>query len=386
MSELSEYISKTAAGKKKTPKEWLENTISLFSKCGMATHVGKFTHPDVRVNLNEKKQVKSSYVMTESTECETDICCTSASYLGAAKLLLHPLEDGKPLWKHIINEDEEVKQDIEELGISFADVKQQVEEMMENNIPPATDGRLRQVYFPVGEGMYHLLTILPASSLLETLNGRNRRMRNYRFECFNDKSECYGNDYDEIPDRTTIGFGGTKPQNISTLNSEAGGKADLLFSMPPILKDKKIRLPRYNFLEETISYRDVVPLFKKLHSLFLSERNNVSVRKQIENTVNELVDVVLRFCDLLREEPTGWSDEEKFTNLSKMQKIWLDEAYRDERDEAWAEETGIYFGDWFIQKYRKIMKEERVPLGEEEMKYIRHALQDVLLEEVRYLP
>ena len=69
-----------------------------------------------------------------------------------------------------------------------------------------------------------------------------------------------------------------------------------------------------------------------------------------------------------------------------MQKIWLDEAYRDERDEAWAEETGIYFGDWFIQKYRKIMKEERVPLGEEEMKYIRHALQDVLLEEVRYLP
>ena len=40
---------------------------------------------------------------------------------------------------------------------------------------------------------------------------------------------------------------------------------------------------------------------------------------------------------------------------------------------------------WFIYKYRRIKKEQRVSLGEEEMKYIRHAMTEVLMEEVRSL-
>lgn len=40
---------------------------------------------------------------------------------------------------------------------------------------------------------------------------------------------------------------------------------------------------------------------------------------------------------------------------------------------------------WFIYKYRRIKKEQRVSLGEEEMKHIRHAMIKVLMEEVRSL-
>ncbi|MFQ7108503.1 MAG: hypothetical protein ACLRP4_01175 [Dialister invisus] len=37
MSGLTAYISEAAAGKKKTPQKWLADTVSLLSKCDMAT-------------------------------------------------------------------------------------------------------------------------------------------------------------------------------------------------------------------------------------------------------------------------------------------------------------------------------------------------------------
>ena len=152
--------------------------MSSLSKCDMATHVGKFTHPDVKVYLQRKNKAgENAYVLTENVDCETDIVYSSAAYMGAAKLLLYALDDGRPLWKHIYENDENVRREVESLGVSFDTMRQEVERMMATADPAATDGRLRQIYFPAGEGTYHLLTVLPSSSLLQVLNGRSRNMR-----------------------------------------------------------------------------------------------------------------------------------------------------------------------------------------------------------------
>ena len=114
MSGLTVYISEAAAGKKKTPQKWLADTVSLLSKCDMATHVGKFTHPDVKVYLQRKNKAgQNAYVLTENVDCETDIVYSSAAYMGAAKLLLYALDDGRPLWKHIYENDENVRREVE---------------------------------------------------------------------------------------------------------------------------------------------------------------------------------------------------------------------------------------------------------------------------------
>lgn len=77
MSGLTAYISEAAAGKK-TPQKWLADTVSLLSKCDMATHVGKFTHPDVKVYLQRKNKAgQNAYVLTENVDCETDIVYSS---------------------------------------------------------------------------------------------------------------------------------------------------------------------------------------------------------------------------------------------------------------------------------------------------------------------
>ena len=140
MSGLTAYISEAAAGKKKTPQKWLADTVSLLSKCDMATHVGKFTHPDVKVYLQRKNKAgQNAYVVTENVDCETDIVYSSAAYMGAAKLLLYALDDGRPLWKHIYENDENVRREVESLGVSFDTMRQEVERMMATADPAATD-------------------------------------------------------------------------------------------------------------------------------------------------------------------------------------------------------------------------------------------------------
>lgn len=141
MSGLTAYISEAAAGKKKTPQKWLADTVSLLSKCDMATHVGKFTHPDVKVYLQRKNKAgQNAYVLTENVDCETDIVYSSAAYMGAAKLLLYALDDGRPLWKHIYENDENVRREVESLGVSFDTMRQEVERMM-GDWPTGSDGR-----------------------------------------------------------------------------------------------------------------------------------------------------------------------------------------------------------------------------------------------------
>lgn len=132
-------------------------------------------------------------------------------------------------------------------------------------------------------------------------------------------------------------------------------------------------------------YRDYFFLFWKLHDLFLMERNNAEIRDKREALLCDLIDVILQSCYRLREEPAGWSNGENFLNLPRTQKIWLDEEYREERTDEWAEEMGKYFAKWFIYKYKRIKKGQHVPLGDEEMKHVRHAMIGVLMEEVRNL-
>lgn len=75
------------------------------------------------------------------------------------------------------------------------------------------------------------------------------------------------------------------------------------------------------------------------------ERNNAEIRNKREALVCDLIDVILQSCYRLREEPAGWSNGEEFLNLPQIQKIWLDEQYREERTDEWAKETGKYFAN-----------------------------------------
>lgn len=383
MSILEEHIKEQAAEKEMTTKEWLEKRIKEIPHCRVATHIGKFTHPDTKVSYfyADSRETQIGYIMTDMVKYPIDIG-VNARYLPTAKLLLLELEDGITVLDHIIAEDVDVKAVIEQLGGNYKLLCDNVNEIRYFPIKHS-DWRLKQVYFPVATGEYHLLTVLPASSILTELHKRIRKLNEQKFNFRNEKSEDYGKSYLEVLNTTVIGFGGTKPQNISILNNENGGKAILLESLPPNMVVRAIRLPKRNFWNESIPYRQYIDLFYRLHKFFVRERNNQQVREAIRKAVDALVDIVICMRYQILQEPKGWSDRESYKHLAHHQKVWLDQKYDCEADkEAVVQKLSGEFSRWLIQGYARIIK-EHVPLGDDEYNFFAERMEVALTEEVR---
>jgi len=104
------------------------------------------------------------------------------------------------------------------------------------------------------------------------------------------KNEFSEQGFPELYGLSTIGYGGTKPQNISVLNNQNGGKAHLLLSAPPALNKQKIHFPKQNFFGESFRYYECREVFDALHKLFKTDYNNKNIREGRDYRVQELVD------------------------------------------------------------------------------------------------
>ena len=324
---VQEYIIDSAANKKKTVSHWFDDTVDLISQCSLATHVGKFSHPDVKIScMQEYSPQANGYVTTRNTKCSADIL-TPAQYIGAANLLLKDVDDNQNVLEAIESHSKTLSDELDVLSLSSENLSSQVTELQarSHKEPVATDYRLKQVYFPINQGSYHLLTVMPASSLLIEVRKRILATNAYRRTCYDEKEENYGKDCEQFIGMTIVGFGGTKPQNISALNSKQGGRAYLLPSLPPQLREKEIRLPKRDYFKEILWYRQRADVFYGLHKQLKKDRNNLVIREQISQLVDQLVDYTLGKVYLLRSHAPGWSDEEAYMDLPSVQKIWLDD-------------------------------------------------------------
>ncbi|MGI6075623.1 MAG: type I-F CRISPR-associated protein Csy1 [Pyramidobacter sp.] len=389
MGVLAEYIKKEAQSKKISPVEWYEKNIGRIPHCRLATHVGKYTHPEAKAFLYERCSSGSrEYVTTASAEVLTDLVYSSAEYVGAAKFLLCELEDSRSLFQHVKEDDPEVFQELRELGLDPQKLVEALKSLRDTPMPDATEYCLRQVYFPMEDGTYRLLTPLPQSSLLAALNKKYWAMNEKRRASRTPGDSQYGESHTQLINCLVMGFGGTKPQNISTLNNGNHGKAALLQSLPPRLEDRELRLPHRDFFSETLPYFRHRDSFMKLHTLFKCDRNNKEIRARIRELVSDLADEALQYCYELRGEGEGWSDRESCSKLPKSQKIWLDDKYTEARkDGQWIQEVADAFGRWFIRKYQWVVtgaKEVPVVLGDAEMTSFAGALEAALREEVRF--
>lgn len=46
-----DYVVENSAKKKKTHNAWLQSVVDRIPSCTLSTHVGKFTNPEVKVNI-----------------------------------------------------------------------------------------------------------------------------------------------------------------------------------------------------------------------------------------------------------------------------------------------------------------------------------------------
>lgn len=231
---------------------------------------------------------------------------------------------------------------------------------------PETKGRLsshtlaKQLYWPVGEGAYHLLAPLFSSSLAHAVH---KRIGEDRFSDAAkaareaeraDKAHPHG--YRDYPNLAIQNFGGSKPQNISQLNSERRGENYLLAAIPPVWKSPALRPPLKtetvfsHFFGRRKEVRRLVGVLKEFLRRMANDRNkNINVRETREELVAELCGEALNMAAELRNfmEP-GWSAQAD-CQLNLAEQCWLDPA-RGLSDEDFA--TLYRRGDWQIEVSR----------------------------------
>ena len=120
-------------------------------------------------------------------------------------------------------------------------------------------------------------------------------------------------------------MGGTKPQNISQLNSERGGNNPLLASLPPLWQTREQLPLSSKRLMARFGYRpEVKQTLQQLRQFLASNPPaNLDTRQRRDAMVFDLLDEWLQLSATLRTVAPGWSQRPE-CQLSAAQKHWLD--------------------------------------------------------------
>lgn len=379
---------------------WLPSAAMRAGQISIATHPCTFSHPSARKNKNgnvtsiiaECMPKADGYLRTGNISVEPDALGNAAA-LDVYKFLNIKLQDGATLLEHITKD---TKQAIQALTIPTATYEELKDGFLKMISPiekdDVTSSKIKQVYFPV-DADYHQLSILTNSGIVFELRKRLDDMRfgeeikeRRKLKKENQYSE---QGYSEIYNLTTIGYGGTKPQNISVLNNQNGGKAHLLSSTPPVLEIRSIHFPIHNVFDESLRSWAFKSLFKELHRVMNMELGgDIPRQKLIVARDNKIKAIVLKIMDViyqLREVSTAQHRES--SRLSSAQTIWLCKDKEDEREETeqWLTEIIHDCTRWIINSYSKVLGDSQILLGDEEFHEIKKLIEEWVTSNKEFL-
>lgn len=347
-----------------TLEEWLPNAAKRAAQIALVTHPSKFSHPSAKTTpvMTTKQYKVDGYLRTGNVAASLDAFGNAAA-MDVYKFLTLILCDGKSVLEHLELNTDKIKEDLNIKSAEYEEIRLKLLSIKGSNesSDEYTSDKVKQVYFPVAEG-YHLLSILTPSTLMYEMKARIQTMQ------FSDEAKAARKQkrdkkfsevsFEEIYGLTCIGYGGTKPQNISVLNSTNGGKAYLLPSVPPIINTGRQRLPKKNFFAEILWNKDFEVYFKKIQGLISIEMNNISIRQGIDHWIRSIIDDVLKKVWAIRSHAPEWSYGKRYDDLRLDQKIWLDDARKEERHASndWFEELSDTFARWYVSSYNKSVR------------------------------
>nr|WP_257574863.1 type I-F CRISPR-associated protein Csy1 [Shewanella algae] len=322
---------------------WLPDAAKRAGQISIASHPCTFSHPSARKNKNgyvssiisKNKPSADGFLRSGNVAVEPDALGNAAA-LDVYKFLSLPMSDQRSLLVHIEQESELARQLLEVPTCDYQTLRDGFLKMIDSDQASVSSSKIKQVYFPVAEGEYHLLSLLTHSGHLFELR---KRLDAMRFgELVKEARECkkanrfHPKGYQEIFGLTTIGFGGTKPQNISVLNNQNAGKAHLLPSIPPNLTPREIRLPKTDFFKECFTAWQAKEVLEALHRLFKADYNNINIRNGRDYRIQQYVDLVIEKMWQVRLFLTGHQGDLP-SELPLEQKVWLYPEFESQREQ-----------------------------------------------------
>ncbi|MBL1269985.1 MAG: type I-F CRISPR-associated protein Csy1 [Halomonas sp.] len=372
---------------------WINDAARRVGQLQVVTHSLKPIHPDAKgSNLYAPPESLHAHNLVGSHVLPADFAgdvVGNAAALDVYKFLKLQFE-GKSLLERALENDSEFAK-------ALSDDPQQAQAWInafaaitEPRGEHASHTRGKQLYWLVGDdaaeleneaGNFRLLAPLYATSLahrvFQTINhdrfseeakGSRKAKREGKY------AEQPVHSY---PNLAVQKMGGTKPQNISQLNSERGGNNYLLASLPPSWNVRDIRPPLK--VASVFSHPGVFGSRSEVRSLVKDLKRFLETNPSTDMHTRDLrdaytamlMDELALFAMQMHSLPAGWSDDEK-CELVAEEAFWLDPGraeedvpFREARNSVeWAEEIRHRFANWLNAALG-----EKLPLGDVEFRH-----------------
>ncbi len=365
-----------------TPKydyeTWLADAARRVSQIQAVTHVLKATHPDARgsslhtppSSLHQHQEVGTHTLGPVFAE---DVVGNAAA-LDVFKFLKVEFE-GRRLLDWMQAGDADLRQALHRDANTAKGWMQAFCGLVRTEAKLTSHELAKQLYWCIGEDpvkddQYHLLQPLLSSSLSHAVHEEitdarfgevNKAARQARRD--NEPFDGIYRDYKQLAVRK---LGGTKPQNISQLNSERGGMNYLLASLPPHWDRERSQnlLNTDSAMERFAHFEDTPQLMKALTDFLMTDPDRVmktrSIREQHEQDLGAQLALFAASVQALHEP--GWTRDAS-CRLPLCEQLWLDPDRTDlpvrpdhqAEDEAfnaaytfgsWADEVAERFANW----------------------------------------
>jgi CRISPR-associated protein Csy1 len=359
------------------PAVWLTDAARRAGQIQFTTHPIKFTNSQAKGASScyaesgpqqPAEMLEGSLISTASlAKPAIDVDGNAAALDVAALLQLE--QDGRMLLKYIQAQDAEPLRPFAKSDEQLADWLEGFSQAV-SVAAPSSHSLAKQLYFPVGDGQYHLLSPLFSSSLAQAVHERIHSSR------FSDKAkevrkakreekfhESLAVDY---PNTAVMTFGGTKPQNVSQLNSRRGGKVYLLSCTPPVWKRMSVPplktstvFSRHHFGARV---HQETYLLNKFLERVLDQDSTKGIRDRREELIDRIIDQLIQYtAEVWNSFAAGWSSDEERCKLNHHEQLWLDPmrsltdpAFKAEREQnEWQEEIAARFARWLNRRIDK---------------------------------
>lgn len=370
------------------PVNWLTDAAKRAKQISLATHAPKFTHSDAKASsilVTDMVEESNGYITTACLRNKAIDAVGNAAALDVAKLL-----------KLTMNNDSLVTQ-LQDKHINalkaFTNDAALLSEWQAGFEKALGDEKLsghtltKQLYYPINldaenEQQYHLLCPLFSSSLAHELHkqvtqtrfGEAKEIRDARKKGYFHKELAVS-----FPATAVQNFGGSKPQNISQLNSERYGQSFLLNCAPPTYQTQsKPPLVSTSIFNRQFSFKtsSLIREFKAFLSGLTEQDRNFKTRyKRDYFFVQPLLDILFNHVVHIQSlsEHAGWSDSSD-CQMKHQHALWLDvynprQAFQVEREKGdWLEVVAHDFSLWLM---RKLENKQQYLLGDVEQKYFK---------------
>ena len=349
------------------PAVWIADAVRRVGQIQQVTHAIKFTHPSADgASLSSPGNPDADALLVGShslgAQALPDVVGNAAA-LDVYKFLRLAV-DGRTLLERAIGRDPAFAEALSDDTAKAAEWMEAFARLPEPKGRIASHKLAKQLYWPVSDGAYHLLAPLLSSPLAHAVHKRISEDR------FSDAAKAardarragkaHPEGYRDYPNLVIQSFGGSKPQNISQLNSERRGENYLLASVPPVWESPAIRPPLKietvfsRYFERRREVRRLSDALKDFLRRVADAGTNIRIRETRADLVAELCGEALHMAAELRTYlAPGWTAGAE-CQLNLAEQCWLDPA-RGMGDEDfaaqgrrgdWKDEVCLRFGNW----------------------------------------